>query len=170
MLSSPQAAQSKNPRASQTTHLSANDEQNEVTDHDRQGNADREAWRASAIFILIHTSLQRGVHGSTILVANRFNGNYLTHLIKLIAYCAEGAGCNSPAQRAGWAKQEQVSAESAQCDRPCADSALDESGALNMHRPRFQRSLITYALRPGPLAQAFTSSALSALRTDIPLE
>src|SRR5437660_8879985 len=65
---------------------------------------------------------------------------YLTHQIMLSACCAEGARCNSPGQRAGWAKQGQRSAESAQYDRLCANVALVESGALNMPRPHFQRS------------------------------
>ena len=64
---------------------------------------------------------------------------YLTHLIMLIAYCAEGARCNSPAQRAGWATPGQLSAEGAQCDA-ARKVALDESATLNIHRPRFQRS------------------------------
>jgi len=50
----------------------------------------------------------------------------------LIALRAEGAECNSPAQRAGSAKQGQLSAESAPCDRLCAKVALDESGILNI--------------------------------------
>src|SRR5205085_7148398 len=55
---------------------------------------------------------------------------YLTHLIKLIACCAEGARCNSPAQRAGGRSKDNWSAESAQCDHLSANLALHESGAL----------------------------------------
>src|SRR2546423_15302447 len=65
---SPRAAQSKNPRASQTTHLNANDGQNEVTDLIDGGRTlIKNARRASCEFILIHTSLQRGVRGSSLL-------------------------------------------------------------------------------------------------------
>ena len=70
----------------------------------------------------------------------KISNGFSRDLIKLIAYCAEGARCNSPAQRAGWAKQGQRSAESAQYDRLCANLALVESGALNMPRPDFLRS------------------------------
>src|SRR5437868_4779094 len=99
--------------------------------------------RRSNMLSLLPLPLVRG--GATVALNPNPNPlpkgtTYLTHLIKLIAYCAKGAGCNSPAQRAGWAKQGQLSAESAQCDHLCANFELDESGSLNLHRPRFQRS------------------------------
>src|SRR2546423_13381595 len=81
---------------------------------------------------------------------------YLTHqlmiLIDRFVFSAKGAGCDSPAQRAGCAGHLVSSAESAKCVAARRKLCHGESGAKRI--PRLQRSqrltgILTRAVGPG---------------------
>src|SRR2546421_8502891 len=82
-------------------------------------------------------------------------------LIDCFVLSAKGAGCDSPAQRAGCAGHLVSSAESAKCVIARRKLRHDASDAKRM--PRLQRSTNLWEFRPGPLARAITSRAFGAL-------